>query len=98
MAGYLHLDEPPVYATLGLGRSALAVTRLSAPNGSSDVTSPIPSEKAFSIHLHVRANHGGCLWLSRKLVPTGKRPSGGVTILDLEQDPIAFFPNPIDVV
>jgi len=31
-------------------------------------------------------------------VPTGKRPSGGVTILDLEQDPIAFFPNPIDVV
>ena len=31
-------------------------------------------------------------------MPTGKRPSGGVTILDLEQDPIAFFPNPIDVV
>jgi AraC family transcriptional regulator len=27
-----------------------------------------------------------------------KRPSGGVTILDLEQEPIAFFPNPIDVV
>jgi AraC family transcriptional regulator len=38
------------------------------------------------------------LWLSRKLVPTGRRPSGGVTILDFEQDPIAFFPNPIDVV
>jgi hypothetical protein len=54
-------------------------------------------EKAFSIHLHLRANHGGRLWLSGKLVPTGKRPSGGVTILDLEQDPIAFFPNPIDV-
>ena len=44
------------------------------------------------------ANRGGRLWLSGKLVPTGKRPSGGVTILDLEQDPIAFFPNPIDVV
>ena len=61
-------------------------------------TSPIPLEKAFSIHLHLRANRGGRLWLSGKLVPTGKRPSGGVTILDLEQDPIAFFPNPIDVV
>src|ERR1700728_317001 len=58
----------------------------------------IPSEKAFSIHLHLRANYGGRLWLSGKLVPTKKRPSGGVTILDLEQDPIAFFPNPIDVV
>src|SRR6266851_3674441 len=98
MAGYLHLGEPPIHATLGSGRSELAVTRLHAPNGFSDQTSPIPLEKAFSIHLHLRANQGGQLWLSGKLVPTGNRPSGGVTILDLEQDPIAFFPNPIDVV
>jgi AraC family transcriptional regulator len=97
MAGYLHLAEPPNYTTLGSGRSEIAVTRLHAPNGFSDPTSRIPFEKAFSIHLHLRANQGGCLWLSGKLVPTGKRPSGGVTILDLEQDPIAFFPNPIDV-
>ena len=98
MAGYLHLVEPPVHATLGFGRTALAVTRLHAPHGFTDPTSPIPLEKAFSIHLHLRANQGGRLWLSGKLVPTGKRPSGGVTILDLELDPIAFFPNPIDVV
>jgi AraC family transcriptional regulator len=97
MAGYLHLAEPPIYALLGSGRSKLAVTRLHAPNGFTDPTSTIPLEKAFSIHLHLRANRGGRLWLSGKLVPTGKRPSGGVTILDLEQDPIAFFPNPIDV-
>src|SRR5580658_10877755 len=98
MAEYLHLNETPTHARLGVGRSALAVTRLYAPNGFSDPTSPIPLEKAYSIHLHLRANQGGLLWLSGKLVPTGKRPSGGVTILDLEQDPIAFFPNPIDVV
>jgi AraC family transcriptional regulator len=98
MAEYLHLSDRPIHATLGVGRSALAVTRLHAPNGFSDLTSRIPSEKAFSIHLHLRANRGGRLWLFGKLVPTGKRPSGGVTILDLEQDPIAFFPNPIDVV
>jgi AraC family transcriptional regulator len=97
MAGYLHLPEPPIHATLGFGRSELAVTRLHAPNGFTDPTSAIPLEKAFSIHLHLRANQGGQLWLSGKLVPTGKRPSGGVTILDLEEDPIAFFPNPIDV-
>jgi AraC family transcriptional regulator len=97
MAGYLHLAEPPIYAALGSGRSELAVTRLHVPDGFTDPTSAIPLEKAFSIHLHLRANHGGRLWLSGKLVPTGKRPSGGVTILDLEQDPIAFFPNPIDV-
>jgi AraC family transcriptional regulator len=98
MARYLHLNESPLHTTLGSGRSELAVTRLHAPKGFADPTSPIPLEKAFSIHLHLRANQGGRLWLSGKLVPTGKRPSGGVTILDLEQDPIAFFPNPIDVV
>jgi AraC family transcriptional regulator len=97
MAGYLHLAEPPIYATLGSGKSELAVTRLRAPNGFADPTSAIPLQEAFSIHLHLRANHGGRLWLSGRLIPTGKRPSGGVTILDLEQDPIAFFPNPIDV-
>ena len=86
MAGYLHLNEPPIHVTLGGGRSELAVTRLHAPNGFSDLTSPIPSQKPFSIHLHLRANRGGRLWLSGKLVPTGKRPSGGVTILDLEQE------------
>jgi AraC family transcriptional regulator len=97
MAGYLHLTEPAIHATLGIGRSKLAVTRLYAPDGFPDPTSPIPLEKAYSIHLHLRANQGGRLWLSGKLVPTGKRPSGGVTILDLEQDPTAFFPNPIEV-
>jgi AraC family transcriptional regulator len=98
MAGYLRLAEPPIYAALGSGKFELAVTRLRAPNGFSDLTRPIPLEHAFSVHLHLRATQGGRLWLSGKLVPTGKRPSGGVTILDLEQDPIAFFPNPIDVV
>ena len=56
MARYLHLSEPPLHATLGGGGSALAVTRLHAPNGFSDLTDPIPSQKAFSIHLHLRAN------------------------------------------
>src|ERR1700728_627714 len=97
MAKYLHLNKPPMHARLGSGGSELAVTRLYAPKGFSEPTSAIPLQEAFTIHLHLRANHGGRLWLSGRLIPTGKRPSGGVTILDLEQDPIAFFPNPIDV-
>jgi AraC-like DNA-binding protein len=98
MAGYLHLPQPPLYAKLGSGYTELAVTRLHAPNGFSEPTRSIPTEKAFSIHLHLRATKGGKLWLGGKLVPTPRRPSGGVTILDLEEDPVAFFPNPIDVV
>jgi AraC family transcriptional regulator len=98
MAGYLHLSQPPLYGKLGSGHSELSVTRLHAPKGFSEPTSSIPIEKAFSIHLHLRATSGGRLWLGGKLFPTPKRPSGGVTILDLEEEPIAFFPNAIDVV
>jgi AraC family transcriptional regulator len=98
MAGYLHLSGPPDHGKLGVGKSQVAVTRLRSLRGFSEPTEPIPVEKAFSIHLHLRANRGGRLWLGGKLVPTGKRLSGGVTILDLEEEPIAFFPNPIDVV
>ena len=79
MAGYLHLADSPICGTLGSGKSALAITRLQAPNGFTDPTSAIPLEKAFSIHLHLRANHGRRLWLSGKLVPTSKRPLGRVT-------------------
>src|ERR1700743_2095223 len=75
MAGYLHLVDPPIHAVLGSGRSQLAVTRLHAPNGFTDSTRPIPLEKAFSIHLHLRASMGGRLWLSGKLLPTGTRHS-----------------------
>jgi hypothetical protein len=50
MARYLHLVKPPLYVSLGSGMSQIAVTRLHAPNGFSDQTSPIPVEKAFSIH------------------------------------------------
>ena len=97
MARYLHLPVPPLYCKIGSARFQLAVTRLHAPTGFTEPTSHVPKEKAFSIHLHLRATSGGRLWLDGKLVPTPKRPSGGVTILDLEQDPVAFFPNPIDV-
>jgi hypothetical protein len=41
MARYLHLVKPPLHLSLGSGMSQIAVTRLHAPNGFSDQTSPI---------------------------------------------------------
>jgi AraC family transcriptional regulator len=40
MARYLHLAEPRTHATLGSGRSELAVTRLHASNGFTDPICP----------------------------------------------------------
>ena len=68
MAGYLHLSGPPDHAKLGVGKSQVAVTRLRALRGFSEPTEPIPVEKAFSIHLHLRAN------LARLGAPTSNNP------------------------
>jgi len=98
MAGYLHLPEPPLYTKLGSGHFELAVTHLDAAMGYSEPASSIPAEKAFSIHLHLRPTSEGRLWLGGRLLPTINRLAGGVTVLDLEQDPICFFPNPTEIV
>ena len=96
MAGYLHLPEPPLYTKLGSGHFELAVTHLDAAMGYSEPASSIPAEKAFSIHLHLRPTSEGRLWLGGRLLPTIDRLAGGVTVLDLEEDPVCFFPNPSD--
>jgi hypothetical protein len=74
MAHYLHLADPPIRATLGFGRSELAVTRLHAPNGFTGPTSPIPPENAFSIHLHLRANRGAACGSPANWCPLANDP------------------------
>ena len=97
MARYLRLPEPPLCTKLGSGQCELAVTHLHAAIGYSEPASSIPAEKAFSIHLHLQPTSEGRLWLGGRLLPTINRLAGGVTILDLEQDPVCFFPNPSEV-
>jgi len=98
MAGYLRLPEPPLYTKLGSGHCELVVTHLHAAIGYSEPARSIPAEKAFSIHLHLRPTSEGRLWLGGRLLPTINRLAGGVTVLDLEEDPVCFFPNPSEVV
>src|SRR5215469_8256313 len=98
MAGYLRLPEPPLYTKLGSGQCELAVTHLHAAIGYSEPARSIPAEEAFSIHLHLRSTSEGRLWLGGRLLPTINRLAGGVTVLDLEEDPVCFFPNPSEIV
>src|SRR5215469_2801197 len=97
MAGYLRLPQPPLYTKLGSRPCELAVTHLDAAMGYSEPARSIPAEKAFSIHLHLRPTREGRLWLGGKFLATIDRLRGGVTVLDLEQDPVCFFPNPSEV-
>ena len=97
MAGYLRLPETPLYTKLGSRHFELAVTHLDAAMGYSEPARSIPAEKAFSIHLHLRPTSDGRLWLGGRPLPTINRLAGGVTVLDLEEDPVCFFPNPSEV-
>ena len=96
MAAYLGLPQP-LYTKLGSRHYELAATHLDAAMGYSEPGRPIPAEKAFSIHLHLRPTSEGSLWLGGRLLPPINRLTGGVTVLDLEQDPACYFPNPSEV-
>jgi AraC family transcriptional regulator len=83
MGAVLHLDSTPATIVRKLGDAPLAVTRLRSNAALPEKTTPIPPEKAFVISLHL-------------VDPF--RPSGGVSIVDLEQDAIVFIGTPFDMV
>jgi hypothetical protein len=97
MAGYLHLNEATA-CDAGLRQVRISCDQTSLPQRLLRFDQPIPSQNAFSITPASSREPRRPSVAGRQIGPAGKRPSGGVTILDLQQEPVAFFPNPIDVV
>jgi len=96
MAAHLHLDSAPVLAVKTLGKAQLAVTRLRSETGLSEMSDPIPTEKAFIVTLHLRSNRSVEVWVGQQRIPTGPYPKGGVGIVDLQYGARVFTPNPFD--
>jgi hypothetical protein len=77
MAKYLHLNKPPMHATLGFGRSELVVTRLHAPNGFSDPT---------SLFRHKRHFRSICIFARTREVVYGSRANWFPPANDLREE------------
>ena len=96
IATHLRPDHEHPVAVQTLRKARLAVTRLRCDTGLTQTSTPIPPEKAFIVILQLRDIPFHKLWFDGKPVPIGHYPERGVSILDLEQRPTAFLPNPFD--
>ena len=96
MAAYLHLTAAPTLTVATKRRSHLAVTRLVGKNGLTARSAPVPTEEAFVVTLHLREVHDQELWLAGRLWSKHSYQVGGVSILDLENGPLALRSSPFD--
>jgi AraC-like DNA-binding protein len=97
IAAHLRPDAAHPVGVRTLSKPQLIVTRLTCDTGLTQISTPIPSQKAFIINLQLREIPFHELWLDGKHEPTGPYPKGGISILDLEQNPTAFLPTAFDV-
>ena len=94
MAAYLGRDDGRAVSAQTLLNSRLAVTGLKCDAGLTDLSAPIPAEKAFIVSVHLRDLPFHELRQRGAVVHTGYHPKGGVSVFDLESDPRFFFPSP----
>jgi AraC family transcriptional regulator len=94
MAAYLGRGDAQAVHAQTLLNSKLVVTGLRCDGGLSEMSEPIPAEKAFIVSVHLRDIAFHELRLRGAVVHTGYHPRGGVNVFDLEEDPRFFFPCP----
>jgi len=96
MAAYLRPDEAHPIQVQTLRKARMVVTRLRCNTGLSEISAPVPYEKAFVVALQLRESPFHELWLDDRPVAVGRYPERSVSILDLEQRPSMLLPNPFD--
>lgn len=98
MAKYFRFGKADSLVISPASKPPIAVTRLVSNTGLPERTASIPPEKAFvvSIHLTPASDHGCDIWVDDKYLRIPVWPSGGVGIYDLESNPRASNPGPVD--
>jgi AraC family transcriptional regulator len=96
MAELLRPDPTHPIEVQTLRKERLIVTRLRCETGLTEISTPIPRENAFIVVLQLRNLPFHELWLNDRAASIGHYPERGVSILDLEQRPSMYLPNPFD--
>jgi AraC family transcriptional regulator len=92
IAAYLSPRDRYAVTANTLSSPRLVATSLQCDWGLFGLSDPIPSEKAFIVSVQLKELPFHELRLRGATVQTGYHPKGGVSALDLEDDPRFFFP------
>jgi AraC family transcriptional regulator len=99
MAKHLHMANAPAISVKTRLRAQLAVTRLRSETGLVDRTTPFPSERAFTVQLHLQPVSPVKFWLhERPVVVDSVQGEGSVSVFHLEQEPALYLGSAFDMV
>lgn len=96
LAKYFRADASSHVITSTLRKSALAVTRVRCDTPGHGLTSPLPTEAAFSVLLQLRDCPKRELFIGGRSVYRGGYGARTTSIVDLEQEPTANLESPFD--
>jgi AraC-like DNA-binding protein len=98
-AALFRLKSAPATVLTKLQNARVAVTRLRSNVALPEKTTPIPPQRAFFVSVHLRDASCAELWYHGRPEPvSSRRREGAVTIIDLEQDPAAYFGTAFEMV
>jgi AraC family transcriptional regulator len=98
LAKYFRPDASSHLVTTAVRKSKLAVTRIRRDTPGHGLTSPLPTERAFSVLLQLRDSPKRELFLAGRSVYRGGYGARTTSIVDLEQEPTANLESPFDVI
>jgi len=98
LARYFRADASSHVVTRTLQKSKLAVTRILRDAPGHGMTSPLPTQAAFSVLLQLRDSPKRELFLGGRSVYRGGYGARTTSIVDLEEEPTANLESPFDVV
>lgn len=97
LARYFRADASAKVVSRSLRKAKLAVTRIRRDTSGHGLTSPLPSEAAFSVLLQLRDSPKRELFIGGHSVHRGGYGARTTSIVDLQEEPTAYLESPFDV-
>ncbi len=96
LAENMYLKDSPTAAVSLSERASFSFGRFQSSIGLRDIARPVVGERGHLIALQLRAIPFIEQFLGSKKVSSGSFPVGGVSAIDLQEEPAVLLPNPFD--
>jgi len=90
------LDAAPTLILKESRKAPVAVTRMRSSTGLKKASTPLPEDKALTVHLQLRELREHQVWIEKQCVYADPYPRGAVTVLDLQRPSFARVSSPFD--
>jgi len=96
LAEAMYLKDSPTAQVKLSEHTSFSFGRVQSSEGLPEIARPITGEKGFLVALQLKAIPFIEQFFGRRKVSSGSYPIGGVSAIDLREEPAVFLPNPFD--